>query len=324
MSGVRMESTRVAFLETLTALMERDPRTVVVFADSVKVFRATAEFLQRFAGRVFDVGIAEQNMVATAAGLAACGLTVFAATYAGFITMRACEQVRTFVAYPGLNVKFIGANAGIFGGEREGVTHQFFEDLAIVRSIPGVTVVVPADAAEVRQATRAIAAVEGPAYLRIGSGRDPVVVEPPRPFALGKIRRLDDHGRDFAIFANGYLLSRSREAAVGLKAQGLCGRVVEVHTLRPLDVAGIAWVLEESPAAVTVEDHQINGALGSAIAEVIAEGGAGRLVRLGLQDVFPESGDAFGLLDRYGLGVKDIVRAVERVAGRAVPEAGNR
>lgn len=323
MSDMRMESTRVAFLETLTELMESDPKTVVVFADSVKVFRATAEFLQKFAGRVFDVGIAEQNMVATAAGLATCGLTAFVATYAGFITMRACEQVRTFVGYPGLNVKFIGANAGIFGGEREGVTHQFFEDLAIVRSIPGVTIVVPADAAEVRQATRAIAAVEGPAYLRIGSGRDPVVVDPPRPFELGKLRRLDDHGRDFVIFANGYLLRRSLEAAVHLKAQGLCGRVVEVHTLRPLDGEGIVRVLEESPAAVSVEDHQVNGALGSAVAEVIAERGAGRLVRLGLQDVFPESGDAFGLLDRYGLGVKDIVQAVERAAGSAA-KAGAR
>ncbi len=324
MNGMRMESTRIAFLETLTELMETDPRTVVVFADSVKVFRATPEFLQRFAGRVFDVGIAEQNAVATAAGLASCNLTVFVATYAGCITMRACEQVRTFVGYPGLDVKFIGANAGIFGGEREGVTHQFFEDLAIVRSIPGVTVVAPADAAEVRQATRASAGAKGPAYLRIGSGRDPVVVDPPRPFELGKIRILEDHGRDFVIFANGYLLRRSLEAAAQLKSQGRHGRVVEVHTLRPLDAAGIAQVLAESPAAVSVEDHQINGALGSAVAEVIAEHGTGRLVRLGLQDVFPESGDAFGLLDRYGLGVKDIVRAVDKVVSGAGVGAGKR
>jgi len=322
MSGMRMESTRVAFLETLTELMENDPKTVVVFADSVKVFRATEAFLEKFAGRVFDVGIAEQNAVALAAGLAACDLTVFVATYAGFITMRACEQVRTFVGYPGLNVKFVGANAGIFGGEREGVTHQFFEDLAIMRSIPGVIVVVPADASEVRQAIRAIAKVVGPAYLRIGSGRDPVVVEPPRLFELGKIRRLEDHGRDFVIFANGYLLQRSLEAAAHLASQGLRGRVVEVHTLRPLDVMSIAQVLAESPAAVSVEDHQINGALGSAVAEVIAEHGKGRLVRLGLQDVFPESGDAFGLLDRYGLSVRDIVQAVEKVAGSVATAAG--
>lgn len=312
---MRMESTRVAFLETLTELLEADPKTVVVFADSVKVFRATPEFLQRFQGQVFDVGIAEQNLVATAAGLATCDLTVFVATYAGFITMRACEQVRTFVGYPGLRVKFIGANAGIFGGEREGVTHQFFEDLAILRSIPGVTIVVPADAGAVRQATRAIAQVAGPAYLRIGSGRDPVVLDPAPPFELGKIRRLADHGRDFVIFANGYLLQRSLEALAQLKSQGLCGRVVEVHTLRPLDAAGIGAVLRESPAAVSVEDHQVNGALGSAVAEVMAEQGQGRLVRLGLQDCFAESGEAFALLDRYGLGVADIVRAAKRAMG---------
>ena len=163
----------------------------------------------------------------------------------------------------------------------------------------------------------------GPAYLRIGSGRDPVVVDPPRPFELGKIRRLEDHGRDFVIFANGYLLQRSVEAAAQLRSQRLRGRVVEVHTLRPLDVEGIARMLEDSPAAVSVEDHQINGALGSAIAEVIAEHGTGRLVRLGLQDVFPESGEAFSLLDRYGLGVKDIVQAVEKVTGSMAAAAGN-
>lgn len=178
-----------------------------------------------------------------------------------------------------------------------------------------MTVVVPADAAEVRQATNAIARVAGPAYLRIGSGRDPVVVDPPRPFELGKIRQLTEHGRDFVIFANGYLLQRSLDAAGQLASQGLRGRVVEVHTLRPLDSDGIARVLAESPAAVSVEDHQINGGLGSAVAEVIAERGTGRLVRLGLQDVFPESGDAFALLDRYGLAIQDIVQAVEKVAG---------
>lgn len=313
MDSMKMESTRVAFLETLTELMEADPTVVMVFADSVKVFRATAAFLEKFAGRVFDVGIAEQNAVAMAAGLAACGLTVFVGTYAGFITMRACEQVRTFVAYPGLDVKFVGANGGIFGGEREGVTHQFFEDLAIMRSIPGITVVVPADASEVRQATKAIAKAKGPAFLRIGSGRDPVIFDPPQPFELGKIRIVRDYGKDVAIFANGYLVQRSLEAAARLRSEGIHSRVVEVHTLRPLDAPGIAEVLREIPAAVSVEDHQINGALGSAIAEVIAEHGTGRLVRLGLQDVFPESGEAFALLDRYQMGVADIANAAMKV-----------
>ena len=314
---LHMESTRVAFLEALTALMESDPKVVVVFADSVKVFRATEEFLHRFAGRVFDVGIAEQNAVATSAGLAVCRLTVFTCTYAGFLTMRACEQIRTFVAYPGLDVKFIGANAGIFGGEREGVTHQFFEDLAIMRSIPGVTVVVPADASEVRQAVPVLARTHGPAYLRIGSGRDPVVFDPPASFELGKVRLLRDTGTEFVVLANGYLLMRAMEAADRLQSEGICGRVAEVHTLRPLDVEGLVQILRESPLAVTVEDHQVNGALGSAVAEVIGEHGVGRLVRLGLQDVFPESGDAFALLDRYRMGISDIVQVVHKLRGNS-------
>lgn len=316
MNTIRMDSTRAAFLETLTELMEADPKVVAVFADSVKVFRATAAFVDRFAGRVFDVGIAEQNAVAMAAGLAACGLTVFVGTYSGFITMRACEQVRTFVAYPGLDVKFVGANGGIFGGEREGVTHQFFEDLAIVRSIPGITVVVPADASEVRHATKAIAKAKGPAFLRIGSGRDPVVFEEPPKFELGKVRRVRDLGRDVVIFANGYLVQRCLEAAEQLLEREVRARVVEVHTLRPLDVPGIVDALQGVGGAITVEDHNVNGALGSAVAEVMAEHGLGRLVRLGLQDVFPESGEAFALLDRYGMGVGDIVTAARKVAGR--------
>jgi transketolase len=310
---VKMESTRVAFLQGLIDVMRENPKAVVVFADSVKVFRATEEFTTEFKGRVFDVGIAEQNAVDVAAGMASCGLMPFVATYAGFITMRACEQVRTFVAYPGLNVKFVGANGGIFGGEREGVTHQFFEDLGILRSIPGITIVVPADAQGVRQATRAVAKLKGPAYIRVGSGRDPVVFDSERAFEIGKIRVLRDGESDVALFANGPLLGRCLEAADLLQKDRIRATVAEVHTLRPLDSAGILKIMKKTRAAVTVEDHNVNGALGSAVAEVIAENGCGRLARIGLQDVFPESGEGFALLDHYKMGVKDIVAAAKQV-----------
>jgi transketolase len=310
---VKMESTRVAFLQGLIDVMRENPKAVVVFADSVKVFRATEEFTTEFKGRVFDVGIAEQNAVDVAAGMASCGLMPFVATYAGFITMRACEQVRTFVAYPGLNVKFVGANGGIFGGEREGVTHQFFEDLGILRSIPGITIVVPADAQSVRQATRAVAKLNGPAYIRVGSGRDPVVFDSERAFEIGKIRVLRDGESDVALFANGPLLGRCLEAADLLQKDRIRATVAEVHTLRPLDSAGILKIMKKTRAAVTVEDHNVNGALGSAVAEVIAENGCGRLARIGLQDVFPESGEGFALLDHYKMGVKDIVAAAKQV-----------
>ena len=309
----KTESTRVAFLQGLIDVMRENPKAVVVFADSVKVFRATEEFTTEFKGRVFDVGIAEQNAVDVAAGMASCGLMPFVATYAGFITMRACEQVRTFVAYPGLNVKFVGANGGIFGGEREGVTHQFFEDLGILRSIPGITIVVPADAQGVRQATRAVARLKGPAYIRVGSGRDPVVFDSEQAFEIGKIRVLRDGGSDVALFANGPLLGRCLEAADLLQNDRIQATVAEVHTLRPLDSAGILKIMKKTRAAVTVEDHNVNGALGSAVAEVIAENGCGRLARIGLQDVFPESGEGFALLDHYKMGVKDIVAAAKQV-----------
>ncbi len=309
----KLESTRVAFLQGLIDVMRANPKAVVVFADSVKVFRATEEFTTEFKGRVFDVGIAEQNAVDVAAGMASCGLMPFVATYAGFITMRACEQVRTFVAYPGLDVKFVGANGGIFGGEREGVTHQFFEDLGILRSIPGITIVVPADAQGVRQATKAVADLKGPAYIRVGSGRDPVVFDSELAFEIGKIRVVRDGGSDVALFANGPLVRRCLEAADLLQKERIQATVAEVHTLRPLDTAGILEIMKKTRAAVTVEDHNINGALGSAVAEVIAENGCGRLARIGLQDVFPESGEGFALLDHYKMGVGDIVAAAKRV-----------
>jgi transketolase len=312
---MKMENTRVAFTETLMELAGQDPNICFVSSDSIKVVRADP-FLDKFPQRTYEVGIAEQNAVGLAAGLASCGMVPFFATYAGFITMRACEQVRTFVCYPGLNVKFVGANGGIASGEREGVTHQFFEDLGILRTIPGITIVVPADASQVRHAVRAVAKMPGPAYIRIGSGRDPVVFENDCSFELGKIRILREYGNDVALFANGFILTRVLEAAEKLKAGGIGATVVEVHTLRPLDVAGIIGVLKKTGAAVTVEDHNINGALGSAIAEVIAEESPCPLTRIALRDVFPQSGHPEPLLDYYKMGVKDIVEAAKRSISR--------
>jgi transketolase len=312
---MKMENTRVAFTETLMELAGKDPNICFVSSDSIKVVRADP-FLEKFPERTYEVGIAEQNAVGMAAGLASCGMVPFFATYAGFITMRACEQVRTFVCYPGLNVKLVGANGGIAAGEREGVTHQFFEDVGILRTIPGITIVVPADASQVRHAVRAVAKAPGPAYIRIGSGRDPVVFENDCPFELGKVRILREYGNDVALFANGFILNRVLEAAEQLKASGVGATVVEVHTLRPLDVAGIVAVLKKTKAAVTVEDHNINGALGSAVAEVIAEELPCPLTRIALRDVFPQSGHPDPLLDYYHIGVRDIVEAAKRSISR--------
>jgi transketolase len=311
----RLGNTRAAFIETFTEIVEQDPKAVLVCADSVLVVRGKA-FAEKHPERFIDVGIAEQNAVACAAGMAACGLVPFVATYAGFITMRACEQVRTFVAYPGLNVKLVGANGGISAGEREGVTHQFFEDLGIVRTIPGITVVVPADETQVRHATRAIHAAPGPAYMRIGSGRDPFVDCEDVPFELGKARVLLSHGHDVALFANGFVVNRALQAADALRQQGIRATVVDVHTLKPLDTDSIVSLLRSTGAAVTVEDHNIIGGLGSAIAELSVEECPVPIMRIGLRDVYPRSGEPGPLLDYYHMGVTDIVEAAKRAMRR--------
>lgn len=308
-------NTRIAFIETLTELVEQDTKAVLVCADSVLVVKGK-DFIRKHPDRFIDVGIAEQNAVACAAGLATCGLIPFVATYAGFITMRACEQVRTFVAYPGLNVKLVGANGGISAGEREGVTHQFFEDLGIVRTIPGITVVVPADEGQVRHATRAIYKVKGPAYMRIGSGRDPNVDCQDVPFELGRIRILADHGKDITLFTNGFVVNRVLLAAQALNKEGIKATVADVHTLKPLDHDGIVALLKQTGAAVTVEDHNIIGGLGSAIAELSVEACPVPMKRLGLQDIYPRSGKPDCLLDYYKIGVADIVTAAKATLKR--------
>lgn len=309
--------TRAAFMQGLMEIAAVDPKTVLVCADSRLVVKGKA-YVDKYPERFFDFGIAEQNAVNCAAGMAACGLTPFVATYAGFITMRACEQVRTFVAYPGLNVKLVGANGGISAGEREGVTHQFFEDIGIVRTIPGITVVVPADPSQVVQATKAIHKAFGPTYLRIGSGRDPVVPIDV-PFQLGKVRILIEDGYDVALFANGFVINRVLEAANLLKQQGTNAVVVDVHTLKPLDSESIVQILRRTRAAVTIEDHNIIGGLGSAITELSAEAHPAPIIRIGLQDTYPRSGNPDSLLNYYRIGVTDIVAAARKAIQQKNP-----
>jgi len=311
----RLANTREAFIAGLLDVAVDDHQICLVSADSLKAARATP-FVERFPERCFEVGICEQNAVCFAAGLASTGLKPFFNTYGGFITMRACEQVRTFVAYPNLNVKFVGLNGGIYGGEREGVTHMVFEDFGILRSIAGMQIVVPADAGQVRKATRALAQREGPIYMRIGSGREPVIFDEAMDFEFGKARVLREYGTDAAILAVGPVLKRAILAAEALAHEGIRTTLVEVHTLKPLDADTIAAVLRRTRAVVTLEDHNILGGLGSAVAEVIAEREPACLVRLGLQDVFAESGEAERLLDHFQMGVSDVAKAVRKVIAR--------
>lgn len=312
---IKKESTRVGFMQGLDFLAEKDERIMLVCADSLLAMRAT-DFVERFPDRYVEVGIAEQNAAATAAGLALDGLIPYFATYAGFITMRACEQLRSFIAYPNLNVKLAGVNGGIAGGEREGVTHQFFEDIGILRTFANFTIIAPADANQAKKAAIAAAAIPGPVYLRLGSGRDPVVFENDQPFVPGKINIMQEKGHDIALFGFGALLPRLREAAAVLESKGIGVTLVEVHTIKPIDVAGITAVLQKCGAAITAEDHTIIGGLGSAVMEVAAENCPVPISRIGLRDTFPGSGMPDDLLDYYKMSVADMVKSAEETIAR--------
>lgn len=304
-------STREAAMRALIEAAERDEKLVIVSPDSMLAARAVP-FQQRFPDRLIEVGIAEQSAVDVAAGLATTGMKPVVITYAGFLTMRACEMIRTFVAYPGLNVKFIGLNGGMLGGEREGVTHQFYEDLGILRSMPGVKIVTPADGHQAYRATLAMLEVDGPVYLRLASGREPEVFDDDTPFEFGRIREVVSYGSDAAIFASGYIMNRAIEAAQKLHEEGIEATLIDVSTLKPLDEEGITDVLCRVKAAVTVEDHNIYGALGSAVCELACKRHPLRVERVGLNDVYPRSGHADKLLSAYGLDASDIVAAVKR------------
>ena len=309
---VLQTDSRTAFIHGLRQATARDDRVVLVCADSLKVVRGQT-FAEAFPERYFDVGIAEQNAVAVAVGLASSGLVPFTATYAGFLAMRACEQIRTFAAYPGLSVKLVGANGGAAAGEREGATHQFTEDLGILRGIPHMTVVAPASAEQVAAAVKQTAAQEGPAYIRIGSGRDayePTVDQ--EPFELGKIQVLEEGGSDVLLLGTGFIHHRLLAAARWLRSEGVGVTTANVHTLKPMDAVTLQHLLVRTRAVVTVEDHNVIGGLGSAVAEFAAENQPVPLVRVGLRERFPESGEPEALLDHLGLAPEAIADAARR------------
>ncbi len=304
-------STREATVRAIMEAAEKDRRIVLVSPDSMLAARSTP-FAQKYPDRFVEVGIAEQDAVDVAAGLATTGMIPVVITYAGFLTMRACEMIRTFIAYPGLNVKLVGLNGGMLGGEREGVTHQFYEDLGILRSMPGVSILTPADAHQAYKAAQSMLAIDGPVYLRLASGREPEVFDEGTPFAFGKARTVIDNGNDLAIFASGFIMNRAIEATHQLKRQGVDATLIDISTLKPLDHDAVTNALRKCGRAITIEDHNIYGALGSAICEVACEARPCRVIRVGLPDVYPRSGHADQLLSAYGLGIPDILSAARR------------
>lgn len=301
--------TREAFAAALLTLAEQDPSVVLVSSDSLKALRANA-FAERFPDRTVECGIAEQGSVDAAAGLAACGLIPFVGTYAGFLTMRACEQMRTFVAYPGLNVKFVGINAGLIGGEREGVTHQFYEDLAIVSALPHVSIFTPADAAQTYHAVLEAYRTPGPVYVRCGSGREPDVYEKDAPFSDTGMTVLAQGEGEIVIFSCGFVLDRALKAAELLKKRGLAATVADINRLYGPRTEEIVRLLARAKYVFTVEDHNINGGLGSYICHLACAYAPVRVKRIGLTE-FGESGPAKELADAYGLGPETIAETIE-------------
>ena len=306
-------ATREAYGEELKALGGENSNIVVLDADLSKSTK-TNEFAKAYPDRFVNCGIAEQNMMGVAAGLAAAGKLPFVSTFAMFASGRAFEQVRNSICYPGLNVKIAATHAGITVGE-DGASHQTVEDLALMRALPGMTVIVPADAAETRQAVRAAAALQGPVYLRLGRMAASDVFAGDYRFELGKAALLSD-GRDVTLVACGMMTSAAVEAAKLLAADGIAARVLNMATIKPLDTAALTAAARETGALVTCEEHSVLGGLGGAVAEVLAETCPVPIERVGIQDRFGESGTPLELLKKFGLTAEDIAAAARRVIAR--------
>ena len=299
-------ATRDAYGQALLQLGREDEGIVVLDAD-LSGSTKTADFAREFPRRFFNLGIAEADLIGTAAGLAVAGKIPFVSTFAVFAAGRAYDQIRASVAYPRLNVKIAATHAGLTVGE-DGATHQMNEDIALMRALPNLTVVVPADGAEAAAATRAAALHRGPVYLRLGRPAVPALPEGAEPFDLYRAPVLREGG-DVAIFACGYMVHLALEAARELEKSGIEAAVINVHTIKPLDVETILTYARRCGRVVTAEEHSIIGGLGSAVAEVLGEGAPVPLVRIGVRDVFGESGKPAALLEKYGLTAEAIVRA---------------
>lgn len=275
-----------------------------------KVVTKTAMFQKVFPERHIDCGIAECNMVGVAAGLAATGMVPFASSFAMFAAGRAFEQIRNSVGYPKLNVKIGATHAGISVGE-DGATHQCNEDIALMRTIPGMVVINPSDDVEARAAVKAAYEHHGPVYLRFGRLAVPVINDNEEyKFELGKGITLKD-GKDVTIIATGLPVSESLEAAEMLEKDGISVRVINIHTIKPLDEEIIEKAAKETGKLVTVEEHSVIGGLGSAVCDVVAEKAPAKVMKIGINDVYGESGPALELIKKYGLDAESIYKKVK-------------
>ena len=306
-------ATREGYGKALAKLGAEYENMVVLDADLSGSTRSY-EFCKHYPERFFNMGIAEQNLMGVAAGLAATGKIVFASTFAIFATGRAFEQIRNSIAYPRLNVKIAASHAGLTVGA-DGASHQALVDMSIMRSLPNMTVIAPADVVEAEKAVSAVAEYEGPVYLRLGRAAVPVIYDENHKFQIGKASQLRE-GHEATIIACGIMVPESLQAAAELAEEGIIVRVINMATLKPLDQEMVLRAAKETGAIVTAEEHSIIGGLGSAVAEVLVENYPVPMERVGVKDVFGESGEPEQLLKKYGLTVQEIKEAVYRVLPR--------
>ncbi|QOY60792.1 transketolase family protein [Thermophilibacter immobilis] len=314
MDGVKKIATRQSYGEALVALgAEHDD--FVVFDADLAAATQTGKFRDAYPDRFFDAGIAEANMMGMAAGVAAAGHVAFASTFAMFAAGRAFEQVRNSIGYPHLNVKIGATHAGISVGE-DGATHQCNEDIALMRTIPGMTVICPCDDVEARAAVRAAYETDGPVYLRLGRLAVPVVNDrPDYEFHMGKAFT-QRGGSDVTLIATGLMVQAALGAAEALEAKGISAEVLDIHTIKPLDVDAIVASAEKTGRVVTCEEHSVIGGLGGAVCEALSERLPTPVRRIGVHDVFGHSGPAVDLLHEFGLDAEGVAREVEDFLGR--------
>ena len=303
------KATRAAYGEALAELGAVNSKVVALDADLAHA-TMTVTFKNAFPDRHFNAGIAEANMTGMAAGMAAMGLIPFCSTFAMFGAGRAYEQVRNSIAYPRLNVKLAMTHAGVSVGE-DGASHQCIEDIALMRAIPGMTVICPADAKEARRAVFAAAEMEGPVYLRLARLATPVFEEE-QPFEIGRANVLRE-GADVAVFATGLMVSESLAAAKLLEERGVSAAVINVHTIKPIDAQRVTEYAQKCGRVVTVEEHSVIGGLGDAVAEVLMGKVSCAFKKIGVQDRFGQSGKAKEVLREYGLTAPQIAESIREV-----------
>jgi transketolase central region len=299
------KATRQSYGEALLELGKENEKIVVLDAD-LSTATKTNLFAKEFPNRFFDMGIAEQNMITTAAGMATCGKIPYASTFAIFAAGRAYDQIRNSICYPKLNVKICATHAGITVGE-DGATHQMIEDISLMRTIPNMTVISTSDDLETKWAVREASKINGPVYLRLSRLATPIIYDENQKFEIGKAIQIGN-GTDGTIFATGVTVSEALKAQEQLKQKGIEVRVVDVHTIKPIDKEMVIKCAKETEKLVSIEDHNVIGGLGTAISEVLTDEYPAKLIRLGIKDTFGKSGKAEELMKYFKITAEDIVQ----------------